>query len=360
MGQTETGLRAGARAKLIGLAAFALGLLTGPAAADSFTVDCPTESIADAIDGGSGRPSVDPLRLRVTGTCTENIVIPPGRIVEIVGQSGAVLRPRSAGAPALRVLGRALLKGLTVTSSSPGPDILIRVEPLGYLHINASEVASEQSRVLLAAYGGSVVTVINSTVTGGTEAAVQIGDNAHGYIIATAGKTTKISNPETLGGQAVGCWGGSLRVQAEGASSSVVIGPSVAGIAARGCHAVIGDPGKHDGIVRITGAKFAGIFAKSGDSFSLVQAHVTGNEGRAIDVTAGVMEIDRSIIRGNGAGLAANRGALIVFNDIYGPSQVTGDNPYSCYQDGRIYADPGHIVGGESTKCLTVGGQTVH
>jgi hypothetical protein len=337
------------------------GLFAGSALAEVMPIHCPTDSISGAIaaaQAGSGRPYSESLSLRISGTCTENVVVPAGLTVELLGSSDAVLRPASAEEAALIVRGRGLIRNLLIRSGSPTPDTLVRVEHLAYLRIDGSEIASTAARLLVQAYGSSVVDIINSAVAGGTESAVEISNNSHAFIIATNGQETTISNPETAGGQAVGCWGGSLRVEAQGRSSSVRIGPSFVGIASRGCNSVVGGHGPGAGSVRITGTRFVGIFAKSGDQFSLVQTHVTGNEGRAIEVTAGVMEIDASVVRRNGSGLLAKRGGLIIFNDIYGKNEVGGPEPYSCYQGGRIYADRGYIEGAEPTKCLTIGGRT--
>jgi hypothetical protein len=177
-------------------------------------------------------------------------------------------------------------------------------------------------------------------LTGGIEGALLIFDSSHVAIYANHG-VTAIRRPGAQDGQAIGCYQGSFRISANHPPATVTIGPSPYGVSSRGCTAVIQpDSGT---IAKITGATELGIESKSGDSYSLVRTTLTGNSGRAIDVSAGVMEIDASTII---SGVASRRGAVIRFNHIYGQSSVTdGQNdPYACYQGGRIYSEPGYIT----------------
>jgi hypothetical protein len=68
------------------------------------------------------------------------------------------------------------------------------------------------------------------------------------------------------------------------------------------------------------------------------------------------MLIEGSTIGSNGSGLWAESGGIIRFRNVNGASQVT--DSFNCYQEGRIYADPGFITGKGSPSddgCLMVG-----
>jgi hypothetical protein len=333
------------------------------ARATTVTVHCPSESINDAIANafsGRGRPPInDRLTVLIRGTCTENVRTVPLREVWLIGQNGAVLQPKSASSPALRVFGGATVRNLIIRSTLNSDQALVSAGPLAFLAIEQSRVTSLTQRWLVEYFENSQGEIGNSILTGGREGAVFSGSGAQVSIYANHGDTV-IRRPGLSDGQAIGCYQGGFGVHASNPPASVTIGPSAYGISSRGCIAAL-QP-EEGTSVKITGASHYGIELKSGDSYSLVRTSVVDNPGKALIVSAGVVEIDASTIGGNGAGIEAARGATIRFNSIYGPSSVTDTNDrYTCYQGGHIYSEPGYINGSQGeSECLEVGGGSAH
>jgi hypothetical protein len=232
---------------------------------------------------------------------------------------------------------------------------LIDVYGLAYLGLENSTVTSTTANNLIRVFANGVLDIINSTVTGGVEDAVQVTSSAHAFINARGGKTTRISNPGTTFGQSIGCWNGEMTIVPDD-SSTIIIGPSPQGIAAQGCHATIGSFSDNPGVMRITQTTDVGIRTTGGDSFHLVHTRIVANSGRGVEVGAGTMLIEGSTIGSNGSGLWAESGGIVRFRDVNGVSQVT--DSFNCYQHGRFYADPGFIAGKDEPSddgCLLVG-----
>jgi len=345
------------------VAALALNSLVTTALAATVSVHCPSESInaaiQDAFAGQGHSPVTDQLTINLRGRCRENVEAPPLRKILIIGGEGASLQPNLPNTPALRVRGNLTVRKLTVQSSLQTGGALIEVGPMAFFALEESDVISSTAQFLLKEVENSQVEIGNSTLTGGIGAAVFVFDTSHLTIYANHGNTV-IRRPGADRAEAIGCYQAGLLINANHPPATVTIGPSPVGIAARSCTSLIAaDEGT---IVKITGATQRGIELKSGDSFNLVRTTITGNPGRAIEVNAGVMEIDNSTISGNGSGIAARIGTTIRFNRIYGPSQVAdGPNRYTCYQGGHIYSEPGYISGNpDSTSCLQVSGPETH
>jgi hypothetical protein len=338
-----------------------LGLAT-PTHAKTVSVHCPSQKIQNAIDAAfapnGASPSLEPLVLNVFGTCTENVNTPPLRLITIIGHDGAVLRPQSASAPALFVHGGVTVRNMTISSTLASLKELIRVDGMDFFSVENSSISSNTADRVIEVFGNSEVQIYNSTIAGGVGGTVAMGNGAHVSFFAGAGGSTSVRSLVEGNQSVIGCYGGVLNVYAD-SGSTVTIGPAGSiTIDARGCTADIGSSSPTVGTIRIIGSEEVGVHLKSGDSFRLVQTRVTGHDGRAIEVNAGVLEIDKTSIFGNGSGIWAQRRGIVRFNDIAGPSSVSGPNRFRCYQEGRIFADPGFIVGQDDVYddgCLKVG-----
>jgi hypothetical protein len=329
--------------------------------AGTVAVNCPTQSINSAITtyfGGNGLPAVslEKLTINVSGTCTENVIVPPFKEIELIGVSNAILRPKVTSLPVLHVQGRGLIRNFTVFSSGVVgfPRGLIQTGAYGFLRIESATVVSATADILVQAYHTSELEIRNSFISGGVSAAVEISNNAHAFIYAADGGSTVIRT--STAGHAIACYQANLTVWAIGATSSIVIGPARNGINADNCRGRVGGFDEEAGFVRITGATDFGINANVGDSFAIYQTLFSGNPGGAVRLNNGSMRIGTSSIGNNGSGVLAESGATIVFENNYGPNTVYQNvDPYNCYQGGRVYADPGDITGAVSDNCLTIG-----
>lgn len=323
-----------------------------PAQSATVSVICPANSITNAL--ASSSPGV-PLTIKLSGACVENVTVQAGRVVYIDGAAGTTLKPKLATAPALRVRGRASVYNLAV-SSTLGNDTLVEVVEAGHLAMDTSSLRSATVDTVAFAGENSTLALSNTSVVGGLSAAIDMSMSVVD-VLAYASRTVTVSSPNTNGGDSIGCYQSRLHIGAK-SGSTVKIGPGPQGLSARGCQASIGTPG--GGIVRFTGNTDVGIRGKAGDSINLRNVTISNNPGKAIEVSAGAVELNASTVASNGSGLFAKRQGVIYFNSIYGNSSVKGPSPFRCYQDGKIYADDGIVTGATAVKdCFVIGGPTI-
>lgn len=336
-----------------------LALLTDDQPAHArVVVDCSSGSINQAI--ADAAPAT-PTTIDLSGTCTESVLVPSGKIITINGAAGTVVKAKGSNPTALKVEGQLTVNNLSIRSGKAAGGSLVQVGDIARFYMQGSSASSSVAQLVIQAYTNSAVVIENSTVSGGLESTLEVSNNSLAFVFASGGKTTTLKNPDTSFGQVIGCWHGQVTLTTFDDNSKVVIGPSGrVVIGSRGCNADIGSYNNNAQPVTITGGTDGGIEAKSGDTYGIHQTIITGNGGYGLQMSAGVAEIDKSSITSNANGLWAGRGSTIYFNTIQGPNTVSGANPYSCYQGGAVYADPGAITGAVSTNCLTVGGPTKH
>jgi hypothetical protein len=328
-------------------------MTVGSAQSATVSVTCPRNTISGAIAKAS---LSSPLTINLRGACVENVDVPPGLVVYINGATGSTLKPSSTAAPALRVRGHASIYKLAI-SGALANNTLVEVIQAGYLSMDTSSVQSSTVDTVMFAGENSTLAVFNTNIIGGTQAAFSM-SGATADFYAYASKTMTISSPNNNGGDSIGCYQSSLHIAAAN-GSTVVIGPGPQGLSARACEASIGSL-NGTGLVRFTGNTDVAVRGKAGDSINLRNVTISNNPGKAVEVSAGVVEFDASTVASNGAGLFAKRQGIIYFNNIYGTSTVTGPDPFRCYQNGAIYADEDSISGvTEVEDCFTIGGSII-
>jgi hypothetical protein len=311
------------------------------------TVSCPSRSISSAISAASR--SI-PLTINLSGSCVDNVLIGPGYNIFINARPGTTLRPRTANQPVLRTKSRVSIANLAI-SSSLAAEALIEVSDAGFLNLDKSSVRSNTVNFAVVVYGNSYLELSNTNIVGGLETALDIG-NSGASISAYSNGSSLVSAPNSTGGEAIGCYQSRLSINPSN-GSTVTIGPSPKGLSARGCSANVG---AGSGKILFTGTTYTAVQAKLGDSIKLRNVEISNNLGYAVEVSAGSIEIDASIIKDNAAGLFAKRNSTIYFNAIQGPSTVTGPNPFNCYQGGHIYAETNTLTDAAPTECLEVDG----
>jgi hypothetical protein len=306
------------------------------------------------------------LEFRVTGNCVDDVVLPLGVQIYVIGVGsaatggyGASLEPSTTSASALLLRGgwasvdNFYIKGKSGTTA----DDAVEVNGSGYLRIKNSKVVANGALQAVGSWS-SALAIFNSVIIGDQESAVMVATNGYLTISADDGKSTNISYTGSHDGQAIGCYSGTISGWTTG-SGTITIGPSTdTGIGARGCQAQIG-LGSPKGSVRITQTK-VGVIAKGGDILNLAGVDLSSNSDIAVEVSAGTVELDNTTINKPTAaavGLSARRGGVIYFNNIYGTNSVswTGSNTnfYNCRQGGHIYGVSGNPTGGAATSgCL--------
>ena len=348
-------------------AAISLGVCSASAAT---SVTCTGgNQLSTAINAAraTAKPG-DSLEFLVTGNCVDSITGYPGLKLFLTGQGGgASLTASTASNPALSVVGGGYVSVdnmyLTASGSSTAGTValagtggLIRV-------VNSSIVANGAGSALSAS--GGYLTVGNSSITGNKSSAIDIDLNSELWMYADNGKAMTVTYTGNSGGQAIGCWSSAMGGTTTG-TGTLTIGPSTSqGISARACQATFGI-GSMKGSVKITQAADAGIRAKAGDMFNLVNVAISNNTNIGVEVSGGVIEFDNSTISKPSAmavGLSARRDGVIYFNNLYGASTVswsgTNTNFYNCRQGGKIYGSTGNPSGGATTSGCLVTADTV-
>lgn len=322
--------------------------------AESATVKviCPSKSISSVIAKAS---LTTPLVINLSGNCVENVRIGPGYNIFINATPGTTLKPKAADQPVLMTKSRLYVTNLAI-SSSLAAEALVEVNEAGFLNLDNSSVRSNTVNYAVVVYGHSYLQLNNSTIVGGLETALDIG-NSGASIDASSNGSSLISAPNSTGGEAIGCYQSQLGIN-PASGSEVTIGPAPKGLAARGCSASVG--ASSGGKVLFTGTTYTAVQAKLGDSIKLRNVEISNNLGYAVEVSAGSIEIDASTIKDNASGLFAKRNSTIYFNAIRGISTVTGPNPFSCYQGGHIYAETDTLTDAAPTECLEVNGDVFH
>jgi hypothetical protein len=177
--------------------------------------------------------------INVTGTCTENIVIPHGKTITIVGATStsrivAANNTRSA----IRTFGETTIQKMAVVNSNGTSDLLVEVQSGRFTSI-ASDLQAPSVTSVLAAIGRSHVIVINSRIAGGSNALESWGGSTINLrseasdLAGPLGLQTVISSPN---GSAIGCQaGGSVVTRASNPNTPVKIHQVQSGIVGAGC-----------------------------------------------------------------------------------------------------------------------------
>ena len=347
------------RSSLIALAFPLLApLYASPASAAVVTVNCGA--------GGAVQPLLDAaapgaeVELYLSGTCTENIRVRAGIGLTIAGATGATIVQANANQPLLRVNGRATLTGLALKGAFVTSE-LVNVSNLARALFTRVEVSAPQASQGILVFNQSSLELTNSSVTGGTDSAIRV---SAGSTLQLTADTSSPSPAVTVTVSAVNandlsCEAGTVQIASNGSAAAVNLQGGVHGIYAHDCDVIMRSNG---GLARIINTKNMAIRQRGGN-VSLVRMTITGNQGGAAEVNYGSMEISGSAIGGNGSGLFAKTGASIAINSFDGINTLSGTSLFSCYQNGRIFADrvEGTIQPAPAaSNCLMIGGAVTH
>lgn len=159
-------------------------------------------------------------RFTISGNCNENIVVPLGKEVELLGSANASITAANGDLPALLVKGAATVEKMTISASGT-PYGAIDITMGGFLKLTAATVSANLTRGI-AVEDNSRLVLINSRVVGG--ALVEDGSTA--WIAARGNRTlhpsdgakVTFSNPR---GPAVGCGNANVTIVAGGSGGTV-------------------------------------------------------------------------------------------------------------------------------------------
>ena len=186
-------------------------------------VNCTTGGkIQPVIDAAAPGSFVD---IVVTGTCNENVNIYPTSVVQIESSTGAIMNQQSGGAPLVKVNGRAWLIGLKLNSSLVTNEV-VQVSDLAYALIASSTVTGAQASQLIHVWDESFLEVGNSTISGGTDAAIGVSEGAALQVVGDPGLPgTPNTVVSTLGpiANVIGCEAGNVRIATNSSVGSVIL-----------------------------------------------------------------------------------------------------------------------------------------
>lgn len=268
----------------------------------------------------------------VSGTCTENIVVPEGKTIVIKGKSlAARLVAKNNLQPALLSNGATTLQRMTVSNPGGAADVLVRADH-GHIDILASDLTAPKVESVIEVSNASSATVTNSRITGGLGQAVEVTDDGSLFMSATpaqppgpSGAKLVVSSPA---GNGIVCDTSSslaVRARSSGGSDGVVlISNSKGGIAMSQCSASLDNKTAAASNFTITGIAAGGtaIYADNGTTV-MRNITVASNAGRGLGVMTGAVTIRATTIRSNAEGdiwLGAGTTALMPGWD--GPSTM--------------------------------------
>lgn len=183
------------RELVVGFAAVAVALtiLSGHAAAG---VSCPRQKLQSAINAAAAGQL---MTITFTGTCTENLVVPYGKSVALVGgASNATITPKDATQPAVRSLGSTEIRLATVSSAGVSQSLVEAVES-GRISLVASTLRSGSVYSLLRVNGNSYASIVNSELNGGTGSSVDVSMGSTVVAVGDSGATQhRVNGKKTL------------------------------------------------------------------------------------------------------------------------------------------------------------------
>lgn len=223
------------------LIAIGVALVSGEAlaqAVSSTTVACSTKRrLQTAINAV---PASTVATITVTGTCNENIVVPHGKTIAIIGGNAtARITPANNRLPAVVSNGNTTLQRLTIINATGSAPTLVEARN-GRIDIIASDLAATNVADLIEVWFGSTGRIINSRIANVNGSAIDVSRNSSvdlwgdpSFPVGPASSGTVVSSSN--GFYAIGCnIGGSITSRTFG-SGTVSITNSRNGIFAETC-----------------------------------------------------------------------------------------------------------------------------
>ena len=115
-------------------------------------------------------------KIYVKGTCTENIHVPAGKFIQLIGgvaDRGATITPKDASDLAVYNQGLLQIENMTIRSSNGSAQALMKTDNGGTLYLLAGLATTSSARQVLVAANNSTLIIANSRVTNTGDAATQ-------------------------------------------------------------------------------------------------------------------------------------------------------------------------------------------
>jgi hypothetical protein len=297
------------------------------------TVNCAKgQTIAAAL--AVNPPANGDLVLKVSGTCTEDVVIDRFSAVSIEGNPSATLKPRRDTDVPVTASTRLVLDQVTVAGGSVG----VSVGPHGYVSIVDSAISGAGIGVFV--WDNSLLDFDNSSVKATGKYGIQSTLAGLLNIYAAAGKTTTVTGALT----GILCETTKLELNTSGSGQIQISGNRTTGIEGIDCGLHTYNPAGKISISANGGVGGPGAgLEQNGGWADLHTVDIQGNSGVAAINTSlnAAILLDNVTMTGNTAGISANQGAVVLFVAQTGISTVdrNGKNVFACHQGGHIYVN---------------------
>ena len=337
----------------------------------------PSTKIQSSID--AALPS-EATTITVSGTCRENISIPAGKIITIIGANGtAKITAANAAQPAVTSYGTTTVQSMTVQNLSGTAEAVMMADRGGYLQVVGSKVSGPSVGSAVGIWRNSAGVISNSKITGGTTAAIELWDGSQ---LVVAGNPWDARGPDGFktvvssnGAWAVGCGiGSSLTMRATTAGSSagsIEINNSLVGIFGHECSAQLENATNSATNFTISGMPAGGSAIRGQkSSINIKKLNIVNNAGVGIDVQQSSVQVDGSSISGNAEGdILSGYRSSILFTGWYNKNtmpQAFSMNTMKCYptnkadifiESSAIAVPAGKTMGDIATNnsCVTLG-----
>ncbi|PZF78770.1 hypothetical protein DK847_02945 [Aestuariivirga litoralis] len=158
--------------------------------------------------------------INVSGTCNENIVVPQGKTIVIVGATAtSKITPANVLLPAVNALGDVTLRKMVLNNATGAADTLVETNKGGMLTVISSDLSAPNVEAVVGVWGGTAK-VTNSRVVGGYGSGLDVWGSStlvvEGDPAFPAGPTGAFEAYVKSPGAGISCGqGASLRVQAK-------------------------------------------------------------------------------------------------------------------------------------------------
>ena len=324
--------------------------LVGPdfALAASVSVTCSnTSTIQSKIDAAVAGISTD---INVTGPCTENINVPAGKIINLIGAAsnqGTTISPSNGANPTIYANGFLTLKNLTITSTTSTAFGLIQADFGAELTVVASIISSQMTNFTIVGLHNSNIWIKHSNIsaTGNSQTAAisaQLGtaldiQSDPNYTSGPNGLTTTVSAQYA---DAISCAMHSQVHLISKGSTTISVQNSSYGIRLNQCDLNIWN----------------------NNTSLLSNISIKNNTNRGVIAWNSTMQINNATVSGNGVGIALNMSTAAInstaftnntthvksnfkstidFDSWNAPTLTTfspvNNSSFACWQDGVIY-----------------------
>ena len=288
------------------------------AGAATVSVNCASAKIQPRIDAA---PAATPTTITLTGACVENLTVPYGKDITLVGSTGSSLAPKVSTTSMIINEGRLELSKMNIAAPNSTAPTLIE-SSMARTAISATTIKAPKVEEVVFGSANSVIRISNSSITGGTVSTVDVGTGSIAYIsgdpgaeVGTPGAVSTLTGANTTGSALRCTTTGSFRIRAFSATSgdgSVRILGSKIGIDAYGCTGEIQNKTALVDNISVSSHAYLGISA-SNSRLNINGARVASNKVAGIGMIASNLILIASKLTGNPTDIHAQYNSQVLF-----------------------------------------------